>query len=73
MNEAKFLVTYIDFLPNNHQGGAGQHFEFTMLVEVADNVEASELKSLIVEKVNENRRSHYRPEFQSIIRKIELL
>ena len=32
----KLLVNYVDFHPDNHQGGSGKSFEFEVMIEIKE-------------------------------------
>lgn len=39
----KFLIKYLDFHWDNHQGGSGKSFTFTILFEVPDAIRADQM------------------------------
>ena len=43
----KFLVRYIIFYPDNHQGASGKHFEHATLIEVDGEEKVADIKILI--------------------------
>lgn len=60
------LVTYIDFFPDNHQGGSGKSFEFKDLVIIPDDTQALMVWEIIHRKVRElsERRRPYNVQYE---------
>jgi hypothetical protein len=55
----KAIVYYVDFHWDNHQGGSGKSFEFTLSIDVPENLLAVDLFEFIhkriAERVKEDR------------------
>lgn len=71
----KLLVEYIDYHPDNYQGGSGKSFEFKRVIEVDDEMKASEILPHVRSRLSEiaiedrpysPRSENYRPAIQRI-------
>jgi len=47
----KILVHYVDFHPDNHQGGSGKSFEFSKTFEVEQDCRADQIIRVVGEKL----------------------
>jgi hypothetical protein len=51
MRDTIFLVKFIEFLPDNYQGGSGKHFNRQIKVEIPSNATLLKARLLINESV----------------------
>lgn len=71
----KILVKYVDFHWDNYQGGSGQSFNFSTLIEVSDELEISDLLAEVYQKLGEacEKNRPFRQQQSCAIQSIEIL
>jgi hypothetical protein len=69
-----FLVKYVVFYPDHHQGGSGKHFEHSSLVTIESDHKVGDVRELIHEKIEPSikKATSGWPDWKYIIKSIEV-
>lgn len=69
----KILVTYVDLIWNNYQGGSGHPTTFKTMIEVEPDVKAENIKAVVDLAIYEQRKTVFTQNDRPIIIKMEIL